>query len=255
MSTGPRKGRGRGILLLWGLLAILAAAGGINGLAQSEGPASGSTSIRPLLVSLWAAGFFKRNEAVESEIGNNSYSFFDRNSPKPPGGVRGLGCFSRRPDGADIIYLRRELFARFEVGLEGVVIHPGGPDRAMPVLVHEICHDLWTNVLDEGERAAFAREGWDFIEEYRRALTPEDRRLFLLRAGDDASDAATLKSYAGIDWIVATFPPRSLRGHELFAWLAERLFVTKARIPRRLGKYYACILDDKVLGPGLPDDH
>ena len=217
-------------------------------------PSSGEQALRPLLAKLWASGFFKRNEAVLREIRNNTYSFFDKDSPKPPEGVRGQGCCSRGPDGRSTIYLRKELLARFEVGLEGVAIYPEGTGRALPVLIHEICHDFWVNILDEGERVSFAREGGEFMEEYRRAQTAEDRRLFLARAGDDISDPGTLRSYAGIDWILATFPPRSMRGHEFFAWLAERLFTTKARIPKRLDKYYTCILDDAALGPGRSRD-
>jgi hypothetical protein len=216
--------------------------------------ASGAAAIQPLLARLWASGFFKRNEAVLREIRNNTYSFFDKNSPKPPEGVKGLGCFSSGPDGRGTIYLRKDLLARFEVGLEGVEIYPEGTGRAMPVLIHEICHDFWANILDEGERASFTREGVEFMEEYRRAQTAEDRRLFLARAGDDITDPATLRSYAGIDLIAATFPPRSMRGHEFFAWLAERLFTTKARIPNRLGKYYTCILDGAALDPGRSRD-
>lgn len=206
-------------------------------------PAPGARAVQPLLARLWASGFFKRCEAVERELGNNTYAFFDETSPRPPKGSKGLGCFSRRPSGNDVIYLKKELFARFQVTMEDIVVFPDTCGRALPVLVHEICHDLWTNILDDAERAAFTREGGDFMEEYRRAQTPEDRRLFLLRAGDDAADPRTLRSYAGIDEILGLRGVRAIRGHELFAWLAERLFTMKAGIPRPLQKYYAGILE------------
>lgn len=267
MRTEPKREPGRGLVLLAASLMAFAAMGEAAARQGADGPgprrpegrqagerSPGAQALQPLLAKLWASGFFKRNEAVLIEIRNNTYSFFDKDSPKPPEGVRGLGCCSPGAGGTSTIYLRKDLLARFEISLETVVIYPEGTGRAMPVLVHEICHDLWANVLDEGERVSFTREGADLMQEYRRALTSEDRRLFLARAGDDLSDPRTLERYTGIDRIVAAFPPGSLRGHELFAWLAERLFVTKARIPKPLSKYYACILDDAALGPGRSRD-
>jgi hypothetical protein len=215
-------------------------------------PAAGCRAIQCLLAKLWAAGFFKRNEAVERELLNNTYAFFDETSPRPPRGSKGLGCFAPGHDGGDTIYLKKELFARFEIRMDDVVIFPDASGRAMPVLVHEICHDLWTHILDDAERASFCREGIDFMEEYRRAQTPEDRHLFLVRAGDDPADPGTLRSYAGMDEILTTLPPGALRGHELYAWLAERLFMTKARIPKMLGKYYSSILAEAGPGPREP---
>ena len=215
-------------------------------------PAARARAIPCLLAELWASGFFQRNEAVERELLNNTYAFFDETSPRPPKGSKGLGCFAPGPNGVDTIYLKKELFARFEIRMDDVVIFPDASGRAIPVLVHEICHDLWTHILDDAERASFCREGIDFMEEYRQAQTPEDRRLFLVRAGDDLADPGTLRSYAGIDEILNTIPPGALRGHELFAWLAERLFRTKARIPKMLGKYYSSILAEAGSGPREP---
>jgi len=202
-----------------------------------------------LLARLWASGFFRRNEAVRLELLNNDYAFFDTGSPVPPKGNKGLGCFVRGKEGRDTILLRKDLFAYFEVGMEGVVEHRNVSRRTLPVLVHEICHDLWTNILDERERAAFTREGGDLMEEYRLAQTAEEKLRFLSLAGDDISDPRRLQSYSGIDGILAAHPPRTLLGHELFAWLAERLFTTKARIPKPLRKYYSCILSEVASDP------
>jgi hypothetical protein len=264
---GPGKGTSAGFLLLAASLSALAvtATAGAAG-RRGDGPAAsqsrdqrvvpdaspGARALHSLLARLWASGFFKRNEAVERELLNNIYAFFDETSPRPPKGSKGLGCFAPGPDGTDTIFLRKELFARFEVTMDDVVIFPDACRRALPVLVHEICHDLWTHILDDAERASFCREGVDFMEEYRRAQTPEDRRLFLVRAGDDLADPGTLRSYAGMDEILNTLPPGALRGHELFAWLAERLFMTKSRIPKMLGKYYSSILAEAGSGPREP---
>lgn len=258
MGNRPGKGTAGSLLLLAASLAAwtgtaTAGAPGRRGDGQSA-PRSqdrrvaldrepGAKAIHSLLARLWASGFLKRNEAVERELGNNTYAFFDETSPRPPKGSKGLGCFAPGPDGTGTIFLRKELFARFQVTMDDIVVFPDTCGRALPVLVHEICHDLWTNILDAAERAAFTREGGDFMEEYRRAQTPEDRRLFLLRAGDDAADPRTLRSYAGIDEILGLRGVRAIRGHELFAWLAERLFTMKAGIPRPLQKYYAGILE------------
>lgn len=206
------------------------------------GDSPGARAAAPLLARLWASGFFKRNEAVLRELANNDYAFFGRGAPRAPAGVRGLACFSRTAGERDAVYLNKDLFAHFDVGLDGVVERVDVGDRVMPVLVHEICHDLWANVLDERERAAFSREGEAFMRDYRRALTADEVRRFLAGAGDDAADPRCLRSYAGIGDILAANPTRAMCGHEMFAWLAERLFTTRALIPCPLRKYYACVL-------------
>lgn len=206
------------------------------------GDSPGEKAAAPLLARLWASGFFKRNEAVLREIGNNGYAFFGPGAPQPPRGVRGLACFSRTAGERDTIYLKKDLFAHFDVGLEGIVERVDIGDRVLPVLVHEICHDLWSNVLDDRERAAFSREGEAFMRDYRRAQTADEVRRFLAVAGDDAADPRCLRSYAGIGDILAANPTRAMCGHEMFAWLAERLFATRALIPCPLRKYYVCVL-------------
>jgi hypothetical protein len=265
IGKGLEKKNARGFLTVVASLAVLAGAAKAVGPARYGRPEALSDDrnaaraepacarpIQAVLARIWASGFFKRNEAVRREVLNNSYAFFDRESPRPPKGTKGLGCYSRGHGGADRILLRKDLFSRFEIGMDGVMIFPDASGRAMTVLVHELTHDLWMNVLDEAERTAFCREGVDFMEEYRRAQTPEDRRRFLEQAGDDISDPATLRSYAGFDEILDTLPPRALRGHELFAWLAERLFTNKTPIPRPLGKYYTSILADETAGSQRP---
>lgn len=202
----------------------------------------GARAAAPVLARLWASGFFKRNEAVLREMANYDFAFFGQGAPKPPRGVRGLACFSRTPGERDTVYLRQDLFAHFDVGLDGVVERVDISGRVLPVLVHEICHDLWANVLDDRERAAFSREGEAFMRDYRRAQTADEVRRFLAGAGDDAADPRCLRSYAGIGDILAANPTRAMCGHEMFAWLAERLFTTRALIPCPLRKYYACVL-------------
>jgi len=236
-------------------LLLLAAAAGAAGRGREDGIAvrfpegrivlgdtPGAKAAEPLLARLWASGFFRRNEAVLRELINNDYAFFDQGGPQAPRGILGLACYSRTPGARDTIFLKKDLFAHFEVGLEGTVEHADVGGRVLPVLVHEIFHDLWLNVLDEQERAAFSREGEAFMKDFRMAQTAEDKRRFLLLAGDDAADPRCLRSYAGIGDILAANPTRALCGHEMFAWLAERLFTTRAMIPRPLRKYYSCVL-------------
>jgi hypothetical protein len=256
----------RGAVLLATCLAILAggaaaaisegdaAAGGQQALGRIVlEPSPAAQAVEPILARLWASGFFRRNEAVRGELLNNNYAFYDEGNLAAPKGSLGWGCYSRRPGAKDTIYLRQELFAHFELEIEGVVQHTSVVRKVLPVLVHEICHDLWMNVLDDRERAAFAREGDALMEEYRTAQTDEDKRRFLLRAGDDADDRRSLRSYSGIDAFLATSPPRDLCGRELFAWLAERLFVTKAMIPKPLRKYYSCVLAGVPSGETDPE--
>lgn len=255
---------GRGSAAVVACLVLLAGQAGAAG-REGDGPAGGRQSgerivldpspggraVEPLLARLWDSGFFRRNEAVRVELLNNKYAFFDATAPVAPEGSSGLGCYSQGAGGGGTIFLRKDLLAWFEVGMDGVQIYPSMMGRVLPVLVHEICHDLWMNILDPRERAAFAREGCDFLEEYRRAQTTEEKRLFLREAGDDPDDPRCLRSYAGLEAILTACPARTLRAHELFAFLAERLFVKKAMIPMPLQKYYSCILAE--VRPGLAE--
>jgi hypothetical protein len=258
MRTEPRRGPGRHAGLVAAcLLAVFGSAPGTAGQEPSNdaakrvapesfrlGDTAGARAIEPLLARLWASGFFRKNEAVLREILNNDYGFFGPDSPSPPAGSKGWGCFSRRAGGRDAIFLRKDLFAHFAVGMDETTFCADVGSRALAVLIHELCHDLWTNVLDGGERAAFAREGEAFMRDFRRAQTSDEVRRFLAVAGDDPADPRCLRSYSGISEILAANPTRALCGHEMFAWLAERLFMTKNMIPGPLRKYYASILAD-----------
>jgi hypothetical protein len=253
-----RAGQGRPgdrITMIAAALVVLAAglaAGGPGGTGGKGGPQAadrivldttpGARAVEPLLARLWDSGFFRHNDAVRRELLNNDYAFFGPDSPAPPPGVKGLGCYSRNPGRRDTIFLRKDLFSRLELGLEGITIYQDRSQRVLPILVHEICHDLWMNVLDDRERAAFAREGQDLMEQYCLAQTADDRRLFLLYFGDDLGEAGCRRSYSEIDRLLAARAARPVCAHELFAWLAERFFVTKARIPRPLQKYYSCVI-------------
>jgi hypothetical protein len=209
-------------------------------------PSPGALAVEPLLARLWDSRFFRRNEAVWAEILDNRYVLFEEGAP---GFFRGkTACFSRRQGGQDVIFLRKDLLSHFELGMEGITEHINVIKKVLPILVHEICHDLWANTLDDRERAAFSRECYGLMGEYRLAVTAEEQRLFLFHTGDDPAGPLSLRSYSGIDSFLATDPPRGLFGQELFAWFAERLFMTKAAIPKPLGKYYSCIIE------GLPPD-
>ena len=202
----------------------------------------GSRAMEPLLARLWDSGFFRRNDAVLREILNNHYAFLGPGGPVPPTGSKGLGCYAHTPGDQDVIFLRRDLFSRFEIDMEGVTVFEDTSRRILPVLVHEICHDLWMNILDDRERAAFAREGEDLMDGYCLAQSADGRQLFLLRYGDDIADPRCRRSYAEIEALRDARMTRPVCAHELFSWLAERLFMTKRAIPRPLQKYYSCIL-------------
>jgi hypothetical protein len=236
-------------------LLLLAAAAGAAGRGREDGTAvrfpearivlgdtPGAKAAEPLLARLWASGFFRRNEAVLRELLNNDYAFFDQGGPQAPKGILGLACYSRTRSARDTIFLKKDLFAHFDVGLEGTVERADVGARVLPVLVHEICHDLWANVLDDRERAAFSREGEAFMRDFLRAQTADETRRFLALAGEDTADPRCLRSYAGIGEILAANPTRAMCGHEMFAWLAERFFRTKAMIPCPLRKYYTCVI-------------
>jgi hypothetical protein len=249
VRKGPQREPWRAAATLAAVLAVaVAAAPEARGQARGEGaggrivlePSPLADVMAPLLSQLWASGFFRRNEAVRTEIQNNRYAFTDDAGPDVPADKR--GCYFRRPGGPDVICLNRDMFTHFDLGPEGLAERVNLLRQILPVLVHEICHDLWANVLDARERAAFARESVELMTEYRMALTAEERRRFLALAGEDSCEGPGLLAYSEIDGFLAADPPRGLCGQEIFAWLAERLFATKVMVPGPLKKYYACIL-------------
>lgn len=218
--------------------------------AAARGPAGrfvredsvGARTADPLLARIWTSGFFRKNEAVLREILNNDYGFFEPGDPVPPAGSKGWGCFFRRPGGRDAILLKKDLFAHVVVSIEETLVRSDTGTTASAVLVHELCHDFWTNILDESERSAFSREGEAFLRDFQRAQSDDEIRRFLALAGEDPADVRCLRSYAGIAAIVKAHPTRALCGHEMFAWLAERSFTKLGLIPCPLRKYYASIL-------------
>jgi hypothetical protein len=219
-----------------------------------RGPSSAEAAVSPLLAQIWSSGFFRRNEAVRQEILNNEYAFFDRGRPLAGQEKGGLGCYSRGVGGKDTIFLRKDIFAHFDVRIEGVFDHHDLRPKILTVLVHEICHDLWTNILDERERMAFSREGREFVSDYRRALTADEKQFFLRWIGDDTPDLGRVQFFASLDGMLKTYPPSVRCGQELFAWLAERFFSTNAKIPKPLRKYYAGILTGLLIGePKAPN--
>ena len=120
---------------------------------------------------------------MRAEIYNNEYAFFDPRSSLASLQKKGMACFSQGPNRKATIYLREDLFAHYKVDLEGVLERRSVESTALSVLVHELCHDFWANILDERERDFFAMDGAVFIADYQQAMTLEEQREFFLRAG------------------------------------------------------------------------
>lgn len=206
-----------------------------------EAPPGAEAAVR-LIGELWDSGFFRKCQAVRDEICNNDYAFFDPDSPLAALEKRGMACFSQASGRKDTICLRADIFSHFRVGMEGVLERRSVEPTALRVLVHELCHDLWANILDDRERAFFSMDGAEFIAEYRQAVTPEEKGEFLVRAGPLGRRPDLAKLVEDLDAFMATYPPNLLAGPELFAWFGEHAFSEELEIPRRFRNYYSGII-------------
>ncbi len=212
----------------------------------------GAEAVRPLVAEVWDSGFFKNNEIVRGEITNNDYALFGRESALAATNRSGLACFSRARGRRDAILFRAD-FVRYVKTTEVGLSEPAYPrKKILEVLVHELCHDLWDNVLDERERAMFAMEGEDFLADFGQAKTDEGKRLFLRKAGESDRAPADMRSFAGLDALIRLYPPERRFGAELFAWFGEQAFTGKGRIPAPFRKYFSGLFTD--LGPGPSED-
>ncbi len=248
--NGKGKPRGRiiplaaGIIPLWGCQA--AALRGVRVGRPSPSPLEVQTShdakaLKGLLAAIWSSGFFRQNAVVREEFLNNEYALFDRTSPLAADHEAGLACYSPGRGRRDTIFLREDVLARVRLSMEDVSERPYAKEKILAVLVRELCHDLWNNVLDDRERAFFAMEGEDFLTTFLQAKTEEERRFFLHLAGPDDSTPGKFESFSGLAEFISTYPPDRRCGPELFAWLGERAFSKKTAIPSPFKKYYAGI--------------
>ncbi len=235
-------------------LPILAFLGGGLGPAAGAAPSpdqlrlraapEAGTAIR-LIGQLWDSGFFHACPAVRDEICNNEYAFFDPRSPLAALQKQGMACFAQGPGPNNTIYLREDIFCHYNVGLEGVLKRRAVESTALKVLVHELCHDFWTNILDGRDRALFAMDGAEFIAAYRLAMTPGEKREFLRRAGQRCRDSELTPLYADLDALIASYPPGLLYGPELFAWFGEQVFSAGLNIPPAFCKYYSGLISTR----------
>jgi hypothetical protein len=231
---GPRGGESVFVLAVF--LLFLSRFGGADNPRSAPPPGgfTGSfapreeTPIPPLLRELWDSGFFRTGPIIREEILNNEYQKFDESAPQAVLRKSDVACYSRTSGRRDAIFLRKDVFAHFTVGLDGVAEQGQVGKKVRAVLVHELCHDFWVNVLDERERKLFALEAEEFVAGYRQARTKEEKRLY--------------RAFGGLNALIDAYPEPKLFGTELFAWFAERAYASKASIPDPFWKYYLNIL-------------
>jgi hypothetical protein len=238
------SGLGR-LLLLQALMAASVCPPAVGG--QSFDPrqihaSEGAEAVACLVTRLWDSGFFQKCDLVRDEILDNDYAFFGAGSSGASFEKKGMACFSQKRGRKDTIYLREDILAHFKVAMEGVFERRSVEPTVLKVLVHELCHDFWANILEDSERAYFAMDGEELIADYRRALTAEDKRRFLLRAGQHDQDPRRSRFLADFEDLLATYRPGLLAGPELFVWFGERAYAGTIEIPPSFRKYYAGIV-------------
>ena len=209
----------------------------------------GAASVRPLVAAVWASGFFRCNEVVRNEFANNDYAVFGEESHLAVSERNGLACFSKARGRRDAVLFRADVVSYCKTTPEGLS-EPAFPrEKVLAVLVHELCHDLWDNVLDAAERAMFAMEGEEFVEDFLQAKTEEERRLFLQKAGEADPGPGDIQPFSGLEVLVRSYPAESRFGAELFAWLGEQAYTRKARIPVAFRKYFCGLFSDSPSHP------
>ncbi len=241
-----------GMALLWGCQAVFFGARTSPSLAASRGTDRwrGAERVRPLVDKVWASGFFRRNEVVRREILNNGYGVFEKDSRLAESRDKGLACLSRAPGRPDFILLRADLLPRVKVTIEGVFEPADTEERALPLIVHELCHDLWNNVLDEGERSLFTAEAEEFLKDYVEARTEKKWRSFLEEAGEPGAAGGEPASFSRLEFLIRSYPSETRFGAELFAWLGEHAYSGKLPLPPRFRKYFCGLVSDRPCGGG-----
>jgi hypothetical protein len=209
----------------------------------------GAGPVRRLVSEIWSIGFFRQNSVVREEFSNNDYKIFESEKSLSWAPKEGLACYSRIVGKRDTIFLRADTLAHVRVGIEGVIEQPHEHAKTLSVIVHELCHDLWMNVLDDTERTLFAMEGEEFIDDYLQAKTPEDQRLFLQQAGQNNLSPGSMRTFSDLDTLIRLYPSQSRCGAELFAWLGEHAFSGRTAIPARFRKYYSGLFANDAIGP------
>jgi hypothetical protein len=204
----------------------------------------GAAAVQPLVAAVWTSGFFRRNEVVRNEFANNDYAVFGKDSDLADSERNGLACFSKARGRRDAILFRADIVSYCRTTPEGLS-EPAFPrEKLLAVLVHELCHDLWENVLDAAERAMFAVEGEEFVEDFLQAKTEEEQRLFLQKAGEADPGPGDIRPYSGLEALVRSYPAESRFGPELFAWLGEQAYTRKSLIPLTFRKYFCGLFSD-----------
>jgi hypothetical protein len=203
-------------------------------------------TIEVLLTELWGTDFFHwQNPLLLEEILDNDYGIFECDAYA--GRMSRFRAFYKREKKQDRIMLNKRLFRHIEASPGWGFKLTDMDRRIKSTLVHELLHDFWFNILEDGSKAGFAANARLFFTEIREARTRDQKIAFLKKAGYAAPCPSDFTPFAELLGLEGRYEERELFGTELYSILADRAFSGHVIIPRQLREYYDGILSRQAL--------
>lgn len=203
-------------------------------------------TIESLLAEVWTSGFLRKNELIEEEILNNNYGLFRRD--RESSSIKNRRAYYKKEKGqTDKVMLNTSLFSHLDYNRNGGVVLRTLDKRIKATLIHELFHDFWHNILDEGKKFLFSIEAEIFFLEAIMAETKEDKVMFLRNVGLNEPSKNDFKPYDELQDLKENYADQKFFGTELYSIIADRAFSGKMIIPKQLRKFYYGILSESAL--------
>ncbi len=204
-------------------------------------------TIEGLLGELWNSGFFQKNELIMEEIFNNDYVIFHKKRLFSSS-LKKRHAYYAKVDGLyEKVMLNKKLFRYWEPSFGGRFILRPLNKRIKAILVHELFHDFWYNVLDKRKRLLFSMDAEIFTLEAMLAKTKEDKMTFLSNIGINALRLKDFRPFEELRYQKEHYTDQKFFGTELYSLLADMAFSGKMTIPKYIRKFYYGILSESAL--------
>lgn len=201
-------------------------------------------TMEDLISAAWHSGFLAKTERVKKETLNNMYGTYG-----PEYDVcekDGEACFTKNSlvkdhhKVVDTLAIGEILFCRGSGKEEAARLHL---DK---IMMHELFHDFWHNILTKKQRQEFSVGVKKFYGAMLAATTKESRLEFLQSIGIDDPKEHDYELFARL---------QNRRGHyaeqkwwpELFSIMAEKTYESEMIIPQQLRKFYQGLISEKAL--------
>jgi len=200
-------------------------------------------TLEALLGEVWDSGFFAKNDTVNKEIRNNKY-----------------GIFSIL-EMVDVCYRCRGIFLhdRFGILKDKILLYEdlicseekGKLEKAKPILIHELFHDFFTNILTSEQKEGVISEAKKFYDKIIKVNSKEKRLNVLRSFGLSEPKESDYHAYRHICDRGTMYGlldrAEDFFNDEIYALIAESAFSNEIVIPKPLRIFYKNIISEKIL--------